>query len=549
MSYQKQDFQSGQVLLASQLNAMDDQIAANEEKIGANAEAIRANAQKISKTLQIEDRLAILEDQMIDGALINDSGNAVSSNLWECTDFLDVSMFQNGSVTVNCSIYGTSALAMYDGNKEFVASINSDNITEYNGVSGRAQLQEIQFALPENVTYIRACAFIQYKEGGEIFVTGTRNITPVNLLAELKKSTNEIQDCIGSMDFLNLFNKNTCEIGKAIVSGENTVVSNSDLMVTDYIALKANTIYYANNVLLGGNYAFYDRSKNYLSSPDVTISTSSSYNNRKGCIITGSQEVYLRLTTYCSADRSYVSEFCDHYVEYGKKITMEEKIALSSKARLNGNLPLVLGDSISTDSYGNYKKWVTMLMEDGFLPPTTNNSSHHATGFVATYNGDTTLRFYDRMAAIENKGSYDFVVVFGGINDYIQGIPMGGESDTADPETYFKPAVDRFFRYLVEQFPNARICVLLPLRTYNIYKNTVGHYQQEYSSYIGEVAKSYCLPILNLTEESGFCPFLDSFKEKWTLVPEGYGPDGVHPTEEYSRRFLAPMIREFLKKL
>lgn len=34
MSYQKQDFQSGQVLLASQLNAMDDQIAANEEKIG-----------------------------------------------------------------------------------------------------------------------------------------------------------------------------------------------------------------------------------------------------------------------------------------------------------------------------------------------------------------------------------------------------------------------------------------------------------------------------------------------------------------------------------
>ena len=29
MSYQKQVFQSGKVLLASQLNAMDDQIAAN----------------------------------------------------------------------------------------------------------------------------------------------------------------------------------------------------------------------------------------------------------------------------------------------------------------------------------------------------------------------------------------------------------------------------------------------------------------------------------------------------------------------------------------
>ena len=46
MSYQKQVFQSGQVLLASQLNAMDDQIAANAEAIAANAEAI---GQKVSQ--------------------------------------------------------------------------------------------------------------------------------------------------------------------------------------------------------------------------------------------------------------------------------------------------------------------------------------------------------------------------------------------------------------------------------------------------------------------------------------------------------------------
>ena len=48
MSYQKQTFQSGQVLLASQLNAMDDQIAANEGAIAANAEAISANAEAIA---------------------------------------------------------------------------------------------------------------------------------------------------------------------------------------------------------------------------------------------------------------------------------------------------------------------------------------------------------------------------------------------------------------------------------------------------------------------------------------------------------------------
>ena len=99
----------------------------------------------------------------------------------------------------------------------------------------------------------------------------------------------------------------------------------------------------------------------------------------------------------------------------------------------------------------------------------------------------------------------------------------------------------------MENFPNARIVVLSPLRTYNVYANTAGHLQTEYADYIRQVAKQYCLPVLNLTEESGFCPFYDSFKNRWTLIPEGYeGGDGVHPNEAYQKDFLAPMIRGFL---
>ena len=55
MSYQKQVFQSGQVLLASQLNAMDDQIAANAEAISANAEAIAANAEAKSSAFSLDN--------------------------------------------------------------------------------------------------------------------------------------------------------------------------------------------------------------------------------------------------------------------------------------------------------------------------------------------------------------------------------------------------------------------------------------------------------------------------------------------------------------
>lgn len=209
---------------------------------------------------------------------------------------------------------------------------------------------------------------------------------------------------------------------------------------------------------------------------------------------------------------------------------------------------LVLGDSISTDSYGSYKKWVTDLIEDGFFPADTVNSSQHASGFVARYNSQPN-DFITRLKAIQNPSQYDLVVVFGGINDYIASIPMGSESGT-DYTVSFKPAVNEFFNYLIQNFTQARLCVLLPLRTYATWQNSVGEYQQAYGNYIKQVAQSYCLPVLNLTEESGFCPYIATFSDMWTIQPEGYqSHDGVHPNAEYERRFLAPMIKHFLQGL
>lgn len=210
---------------------------------------------------------------------------------------------------------------------------------------------------------------------------------------------------------------------------------------------------------------------------------------------------------------------------------------------------LVLGDSISADYYGSYPKWVTALMEDGFFPTDTTNDSIHATGFVAEYTaeGDVDNNFLNRIEAVADKDTFDLVVVFGGINDYIQNIPLGESG--GDKTANFIPAVDYFFEYLVNNFSQAKIVVLSPLRTYNVYANTAGHFQTEYADYIRQTAKNYCLPVLNLTEESGFCPFNDTFKAMWTLVPEGYeDADGVHPNEDYQKKFLAPMIRNFLQK-
>lgn len=209
---------------------------------------------------------------------------------------------------------------------------------------------------------------------------------------------------------------------------------------------------------------------------------------------------------------------------------------------------LVIGDSISTDSYCGYEKWVTKLIKSGFFSADkVTNNSIHATGFVASLSGDGTDCFLPRLEAIEKPYEYDVVIVFGGINDYIKKIVF------AD----FTSAVDEFFEYLTNTFLNAQLCVLRPLRTSGTWATSEGKYQQDYSEYINIVAKSYCLPVLNLTEESGFYPWIANFKNRWTYAwwvdnsngTAGNGEigDGVHPNEEWGETRLAPMIKGFLK--
>ena len=215
-----------------------------------------------------------------------------------------------------------------------------------------------------------------------------------------------------------------------------------------------------------------------------------------------------------------------------------------------GKKVLVMGDSITADYYGDYTKWVTVLKNQGYFPSDTKNDSIHATGFVATYAGNDD--FLTRIEAVLNKDTYDLVVVFGGINDFLsnKGIPLGASG--GDKKTEFKPAVDYFFEYLVNNFTQARIVVLSPLRTERKYPNVAGHKYTDYIDYIKEVAKYYCLPVLNLTEESGFCPQIAAFRDRWTFTGysggDGVTGDGVHPNAEYEEKHLAPMIKNYLNQ-
>lgn len=58
---------------------------------------------------------------------------------------------------------------------------------------------------------------------------------------------------------------------------------------------------------------------------------------------------------------------------------------------------------------------------------------------------------------MENKSSFDLVIVFGGINDYSLYKQEGNIS------TIFTDAVDVFFDYLVSNYVNARFGVIKPM--------------------------------------------------------------------------------------
>ena len=356
-----------------------------------------------------------------------------------------------------------------------------------------------------------------------------------------------------------------------ILNVKGNMLASEVWIYTDFIEIPFVPLYKVNLTCTIDGYAavvFYDKNKQVLLGIDGYTVGNYGYARKSTketyTFTLPEGTAYIRLcgckqyNEYNSAEdfilEGVVHEWCDS-VNLMKEQVAESVASLhdvehridSVSATYKDKKVIVFGDSISADAYGSYTKWVTMLIEEGFFPTDTVNSSQHATGFVARYN-NIANDYISRIEAVEDSGEYDLVVVFGGINDFIRSIPMGESS--GDILSDFIPAVDHFFSYLVNNFVNARIVVFTPLHTFATWANTVGNKQEVYADYIKSVAKKYHLPILDLTNESGFYPDVPAFSRRWTLMPAGYDvTDGVHPTEEYQRKFLMPMIKGFLRNL
>jgi lysophospholipase L1-like esterase len=517
---------------------------------------------KADKTYAQDVYVDITEADVEKNALATPSGTTAYTDIWDSTKMIALPFDVGTPITVRCTFNGTGGLVFFNSSGEVLGAVNGNNVADY-GLTPGGAMQVLTLPPPDGTTHIRMCAFKgdtgTYSAPSDFVLKGQVSVDVVEMVRTLDERTK----------LLNTQTK-TVSVGitdKDIVPGgfitgypgrEGVFVTSSGWIATDFIPLvfdKGTPVTFRCTIYANVAMAFYNQAGAVVGA--VTSHNAADYGIEPSAIMQQFSVVPPVNAEYVRMSASEDTNPSDFTVQ-GQVTTNIATQLRDVKVRIDANITdfrnvktLVIGDSISTDYYGNYKKWVSHLIDSGFFNVRNmQNDSIHATGFVARYNNEEN-DFLTRIEAVADKETFDLVVIFGGINDFIQNIPMGESGN--DKATYFKPAVDYFFDYLVNNFTQARIAVLSPLRTRNTNANTAGNKQEVYTDYIKTVAKSYCIPVLNLTDESGFCPFIPSFRDRWTLTEysggDGVTGDGVHPSEEYSRRYLAPMIRGFLKGL
>lgn len=193
-----------------------------------------------------------------------------------------------------------------------------------------------------------------------------------------------------------------------------------------------------------------------------------------------------------------------------------------------------LGDSITAGSRGKLSgvfsgymdtPYCVLVKDELGLKSVTNYGISSST--ISSGNGYVSpmVERYDEM------DETDIISVMGGINDYGKPVALGAINDTET--TTFYGALNTLAKGLKEKSPNAFIFFMTPLSVPNFAPLLL-----KYCQAMKEVCAKYDIPVLDTNS-------LCDFSLEYNSV--GYTGDGVHPSEEFHRDVLAPLIADFIK--
>jgi len=138
----------------------------------------------------------------------------------------------------------------------------------------------------------------------------------------------------------------------------------------------------------------------------------------------------------------------------------------------------------------------------------------------------------------------DFVIVFGGTNDFGHGNAPLGSFDDRTPDTFYG-ACHTLMSGLLDMFTKSTIVFMTPLHRLmedSLYGDNNRSFPiaplSEYVKIIKEVAQYYSIPVLDLYSMSGIQPNVPAIRR-------AYCPDGLHPNDA-GHAIIADRLANFL---
>ncbi len=164
---------------------------------------------------------------------------------------------------------------------------------------------------------------------------------------------------------------------------------------------------------------------------------------------------------------------------------------------------------------------------------------------IAVQHGeDMSLRqnkyFASRIAEMPND--VDYIVVFGGTNDFGHGNAPFGELTDCTEDTYCG-ALRVLCETLLKKYPYSTVIFMTPLHRLNEEGtvNEIGLPRKPLIDYVNAmrtVCEYYSLPVLDLYKTSGMQPSVD-------IIREIYMPDGLHPSNAGAEK-IAKLLKQFI---
>ena len=211
-----------------------------------------------------------------------------------------------------------------------------------------------------------------------------------------------------------------------------------------------------------------------------------------------------------------------------------------------------LGDSITEGVNANGWQWhryIDQWAKNNGVETTVVNLGIGGTSVcTSSYVTDTLKPFVNRLETIPIDA--DIVTIFGGTNDWGNNATLGTIDDTGTNTFY--GAYKHILEWLAINRPNAKIITMTPLKRYyrgggttwvnaQTTPNNKGNLLQDYVRAVKEVSDLYAVPCVDLHNDSGLNPVIESVRNRFM-------GDGLHPTAEGNKR-MYPIILDKMRPL